>query len=378
MNELLSGIYIHIPFCKQACHYCDFHFTTSTKYKSELVQSIIKEVELQHDFLPSKNIDTIYFGGGTPSLLSTLEIEKIIHSIGTTFNINTDIEITLEANPDDLTEEKIKELAIAGINRLSIGTQTFNKDLLKFLNRAHNEKEAIDSIELALKHFDNISVDLIYGIHDQSLETFREDINILTSLSPQHVSAYALTIEGNNAFARWKEKGTLKPEDDDLAISHFQLLIDELSSKGYDQYEISNFSKPNYESKHNTSYWFGKSYLGLGPSAHSFNGSFRQYNIAHNMKYIDSIQHNNVPFEKDTLNNNDRVNEYIMTRLRTKWGVNLKELKDLFFHEMSSEQNRIIDSYCSSNQLYLKKQKLTLTENGKLIADQIASDLFIL
>ena len=374
----MSGIYFHIPFCKQACHYCDFHFSTSDKYKEKMVASLIQEIELQHDYLSDKRISTIYFGGGTPSILSAKEIEDLINTIAKHFDLSADAEISLEANPDDLSEEKTAAFSNVGINRLSIGTQTFDEQLLTFLNRAHNSTEALKSIEFAKKHFQNISIDLIYGIHNQSMEIFENDLRQLLQFEPEHISAYSLTIEGNNAFAKWKAKGILKEEDDELAITHFQHLLSRLEKAGYEQYEISNFCKPGKESKHNSSYWFGVPYLGIGPSAHSFNGIDRQFNVAHNMKYMTAIENGKLNVEVDKLSQTDRVNEYIMTRLRTKWGCDITELKNKVGHTLSNEQKQTISTYCTSNELSLNNNILTLTSSGKLIADKIASDLFIL
>ena len=343
-----------------------------------MIQAIQTEITLQKIHKTEESIDTIYFGGGTPSLLTKQELESILNIINKHFKVNSNIEITLEANPDDLTLEKIIELKEAGINRLSIGTQTFDNELLKFLNRAHNNSEAVRSIENALLHFNNISVDLIYGIHKQSDKVFEHDLNQLIKLNPQHISAYSLTIEGNNVFSRWRDQGKLKDTDDELSVSHFEQLTSGLFKAGYEQYEISNFSLPGFESKHNSSYWFGKPYIGLGPSAHSFDGKNRFSNISNNIKYMASIEKGIIPSELDLLSEKDKINEFIMTRLRTKWGVNLIELQSLYNYSPNKEQNQTLDSYFSSNHLSLKNQTITLTESGKLIADQIASDLFLL
>ena len=343
-----------------------------------MIQAIHTEILIQKDLFPDTTINTIYFGGGTPSLLSRQDLDAFLNSLNKNFKLNSDIEITLEANPDDLTLEKIIELKKAGINRLSIGTQTFDNELLKFLNRAHNNNEAVKSIENALLHFNNISVDLIYGIHKQSDKVFEHDLNQLIKLKPQHISAYSLTIEGNNAFSRWRDQGKLEDTDDELSVSHFKQLTAGLSKAGYGQYEISNFSLPGYESKHNSSYWFGKPYLGLGPSAHSFNGTNRLSNIPNNAKYVAAIEEGIIPFHLDILSEKDKINEFIMTRLRTKWGIDLEELRTRYNYSPNEEQNAILDSYYSSNHLSLNDQTITLTESGKLIADQIASDLFLL
>lgn len=337
----------------------------------------MREIELRENEVLNEPIDTIYFGGGTPSLLKPNTIATLIESISDINPLSKNVEITLEANPDDLTENNLVDFKLAGINRLSVGTQSFDEKTLLFLNRAHNAAEANKSLALAKKHFSNLSIDLIYGIETQTNGIFEKDLATLLDFDPEHISAYSLTIEGNNAFAKWVEQGKMNDVDDQLAIKHFKHLVSTLTHKAYQHYEISNFSKPGFESKHNTSYWFGKTYLGIGPSAHSFNGSERSWNIANNSKYISAIKNNELPRSSEKLSQIDHVNEYIMTRLRTIWGCDFNELKERHGFDLTEEQSTIIDEYVKEKKTTLSNHILTLTETGKLIADKIASDLFI-
>lgn len=375
----MSGIYFHIPFCKQACHYCDFHFTTSDNYLDKMVASMEAEVLIRKDYLPKEtSVKSIYFGGGTPSVLNPKQLAALLDLVHKQFLVDENVEITLEANPDDLNNEKISALKKLGINRLSIGTQSFDDTTLKFLNRAHNSKEAIQSLEIASSIFDNLSIDLIYGIHTQSDEVFKKDLHQLLSFDPAHISAYSLTIEGNNAFSRWVEKGKLEDVEDEKSIRHFEVLMNSLEQMKYDHYEISNFSKPNFHSRHNSSYWFGTPYLGIGPSAHSFNGVSRQANISHNIKYMESIENAELNQIDEKLSKLDHINEYLMTRLRTKWGCDLKELKERYQYDLLEQQRTTINSYLLSNDIKISNDVLLLEKKGKILADQISSDLFLL
>ena len=340
-------------------------------------KALLNEIQLRSKELLNEPISTIYFGGGTPSILKPSAIDAFINAISSISPLQSNVEITLEANPDDLTENKLIELKQAGINRLSIGTQSFDEKTLKFLNRAHSAVEAQKSLTLAKKHFSNLSIDLIYGIETQTDGVFEEDLASLLSFEPEHISAYSLTIEGNNAFAKWVEQGKMNDVDDELAIKHFKLLVSKLTEKGYQHYEISNFSKKGFESKHNTSYWFGNPYIGIGPSAHSFNGIERSWNVANNAKYIRAIENNELPSASEILSQFDHVNEYIMTRLRTVWGCDFNELKRLYDFDTTEDQLATIHQYIKERKASLSNGVLTLTETGKLIADKIASDLFI-
>ena len=372
----MSGIYIHIPFCKQACHYCDFHFSTSLKKKSELVSALQNELVLRKNELPNEPIKTIYFGGGTPSLLNLEELTAIFKTIYTEFTIAENPEITLEANPDDLSEEKINELANSKINRLSIGVQSFFEEDLKLMNRAHNAEEALNSIKLARSKFDNISVDLIYGIPGMSNERWQKNIQILLDLDIPHISSYSLTVEPNTALQKFIEKGKIKPVDDAVAAQHFETLRTVLKNAGFEHYEFSNYGKPGYFSQNNTAYWLGKPYLGIGPSAHSYDGNSRKWNIANNTLYIKAIERSELPLEVEELSITDRYNEYIMTRLRTYFGVDLVEVESKFgkeYLEYLKEQSVVL---FEKEFLRIENNVMHITEKGTFLSDGIAADLF--
>jgi oxygen-independent coproporphyrinogen III oxidase len=369
----MPGIYIHIPFCKQACHYCDFHFSTSLKNKEDFLLALKKEILLQKDYLspaaPSSKpvIQSIYFGGGTPSLLSEKDILGIFDTLNLYFAIEKNAEITLEANPDDLTEEKIRELKNTPVNRLSIGIQSFSDTELKLLNRAHNSSEAVASVRYAQKAgFDNITIDLIYGIQTLTNEQWEKNLDTAFSLEVPHISAYCLTVEPKTALSAFIKKGKLKNVDEEKS-----------ERNNFIQYEISNFCKVNYYSRHNSSYWKNEPYLGLGPSAHSYNGSSRQWNIANNNIYIKSLENNELTFEKEVLTKEIKHNEYILTSLRTTWGCDTAYVKKGFGEEYLRHLLKRAEPYISQNCLSENGGILTLTNSGKFIADRIASDLFI-
>ena len=372
----MSGIYIHIPFCKQACHYCDFHFSTSLKKKDDLLNALVKELELRKDEFKNQTVETIYFGGGTPSLLTKDEIELIINSVYKNYKVVENPEITLEANPDDLSKEQISSLANTEINRLSIGIQSFFEDDLKLMNRAHNAKEAKQCLEEATKHFQNISVDLIYGIPGLSNERWIENIETVLSYNIPHISSYALTVEPKTALETFIKKGVIKNVDDDLAQEQFHILIEKLEAAGFVHYELSNFGKPEYFSKNNSAYWLGKPYLGIGPSAHSFNGNERGWNVRNNSKYIKSLEQNIVPIETETLSITDKYNEYVMTGLRTVWGVSLEKVEQDFGHQYKNYLLEQSQKHINEHLLYLDNNKLLVTKKGKFLSDGIASDLF--
>lgn len=374
----MSGIYIHIPFCKQACHYCDFHFSTSLKKKGKMISSLIKEIEFRKNELNKSVIETIYFGGGTPSVLSTEEIQTIIDAVYNNHTVVDNPEITLEANPDDLSEEKIIELSKTPINRLSIGIQSFFEKDLKLMNRAHNSKEAKKCLEIATQYFRNISVDLIYGIPDCSNQEWKANIQTALSFGIPHISSYALTVEPKTPLASFIDNGTIKNVDDDKAQEQFLILIEELEKVNFVHYETSNFGKLGFFSKNNSSYWLGKSYLGIGPSAHSFDGNQRSWNVRNNSKYIKSIQQNVLPIEREVLSPRDRYNEYIMTGLRTVWGVSLKKVKDEFGGKFVEYLENQCVKFVEQELLYFEKGILRTTKKGKFLSDGIASDLFML
>ena len=372
----MSGIYIHIPFCKQACHYCDFHFSTSLKKKDDLLNALVKELELRKDEFKNQTVETIYFGGGTPSLLTKDEIELIINSVYKNYKVIENPEITLEANPDDLSKEQINSLASTEINRLSIGIQSFFEDDLKLMNRAHNAKEAKQCLDEATKHFQNISVDLIYGIPGLSNERWIENIETVLSYNIPHISSYALTVEPKTALETFIKKGVIKNVDDDLAQEQFHILIEKLEAAGFVHYELSNFGKPEYFSKNNSAYWLGKPYLGIGPSAHSFNGNERGWNVRNNSKYIKSLEQNIVPIETETLSITDKYNEYVMTGLRTVWGVSLEKVEQDFGQQYKNYLLEHSQKHINEHLLYLDNNKLLVTKKGKFLSDGIASDLF--
>lgn len=375
----MSGLYIHIPFCKQACHYCDFHFSTNLQTKQPLIEAICKEIRLQKDYLGDKaTLQTIYFGGGTPSLLSESELDSIFQTIHTHFTVAPQAEITLEANPDDLTAEKLRLLRQSPVNRLSIGIQSFYEPHLRYMNRAHQAQEAIDSIKQAQDAgFSNISIDLIYGIPHPDHSIWENDLRTAINLQIQHISAYCLTIEPGTAFGNWLQKGKIKQVEEEFSIEQFSMLIHTLAAAGFEQYEISNFALPDYYSKHNSNYWKKQKYLGIGPSAHSYNGKTRQYNVANNTKYIKSIESATIPATVEVLSVPDQVNEYILTSLRTKWGCNLKEIKLLYDIDLKEKNEHYISTLLKRKLVTLEDHILKLTPSGKLLADQIASDLFI-
>ncbi|SKB40733.1 radical SAM family heme chaperone HemW [Maribacter arcticus] len=373
----MSGIYIHIPFCKQACHYCDFHFSTSMGKKDAMVNAICKELELRKSEFEDETVATIYFGGGTPSVLQSDEIELILNSVRTNYTIIDNPEITLEANPDDLSEEKIVHLAASSINRLSIGIQSFFEEDLKLMNRAHNAAEAEKSLQLARQHFDNISIDLIYGMPNMSLARWKENIDKALGYGIPHISSYALTVEPKTALAKFVEKGLVSPASDEEAQEHFNLLNETLLDAGFDCYEISNFGKPGYYSKNNSAYWQQKKYIGIGPSAHSFDGVRRGWNINNNPKYIKSIEKDILPMEVEVLSATDKYNEYIMTGLRTIWGVSLSRIATEFGPKFKEYALLQADKFIEEHLLYLDDETLKTTKKGMFLADGIAADLFM-
>ena len=374
----MSGIYIHIPFCKQACHYCDFHFSTSLKKKEEMVLAIAKEIAIRKNEVDNVIIETIYFGGGTPSVLTIDDIKLLIDTVYKNYKVVANPEITIEANPDDLDNEAIVQLANSAINRLSIGIQSFFEDDLKMMNRAHNAEEAKKCLESATKYFDNISLDLIYGIPDMSNEKWKQNIETALSFGIPHISSYALTVEPKTALDKFIKKGTIKQPDDEVAQEHFHILVDALEKNGFLHYELSNFGKPDYFSKNNSAYWLGKKYIGVGPSAHSYDGKNRSWNISNNTLYIKSIQEGKLPSETETLTKKDRYNEYIMTGLRTIWGVSLERIEKEFGTEYLEYLNQQSQKFIMDKLLIVDNTILKPTKKGKFLCDGIASDLFLL
>jgi oxygen-independent coproporphyrinogen III oxidase len=373
----MAGIYIHIPFCKQACHYCNFHFSTSMKLKNDFLPALLKEMTLRRDYLKGEKVNTVYFGGGTPSLLSAAQLGAIIRELHKQFSIAAEAEITFEANPDDINASRLTAWKIFGINRLSIGIQSFYKEDLAWMNRAHNEIQAIECIKVAQDAgFDNMSVDLIYGTPTLSDEHWINNLTTAVSLNIPHLSCYALTVEPGTALDSMTKKKKVSPVSSDDQARQFSLMTQFLASKGYEHYEISNFALPGKKSRHNSSYWSGEKYLGLGPSAHSFDGSSRQWNVANNALYIKSLASEKVPFEQEFLTQTQRFNEYVMTSLRTMEGTDVIYVKEKFGAEAAAELIKNSLKYIEKHLLKNEKDRLILMEDGKLFADGIAADLF--
>ncbi|WP_456312805.1 radical SAM family heme chaperone HemW [Pseudomonas shirazensis] len=381
----MSGIYIHIPFCKQACHYCDFHFSTSMKKKDEMVLALAKEIGMRKneftllDSARSDNeIETIYFGGGTPSVLTNEEINFLIAEVYKNYNVSENPEITLEANPDDLSAERIFELSKSPINRLSIGIQSFYEEDLKMMNRAHNSAEAIKCLQEATKYFDNISLDLIYGIPGLTDEMWKKNIKTALSFGIPHISSYALTVEPKTALRKLIDTGKIAEPQDEVASNHFMILVETLQENGFIHYELSNFGKENYFSKNNSAYWLGKKYIGIGPSAHSYDGEKRGWNVANNSLYLKSIQNDELPIETEILTISDRYNEYIMTGLRTIWGVSLERIETEFGLVYLDYLKKNAQKFLNDDLLSIENNILKPTAKGKFLTDGIASDLFYL
>ena len=373
----MAGIYIHIPFCRQACHYCNFHFTTSLTRKNELIAALLKELDLRQNYLQNEAVETIYLGGGTPSLLEVSDLEKLLGSIWKNFSTSPSTEITLEANPDDISEEKIREWLDTGINRLSIGVQSFFEEDLLWMNRAHNAKQAKDNLELACRHFKNITVDLIYGTPMLTDDKWEKNVEKILSFDIPHISCYALTVESKTALQKMIKLGKTEDVNPDKQSDQFLLLMRWLKDAGYEHYEISNFAKPGFRSRHNTSYWQGKKYLGIGPSAHSFDGVSRQWNISNNNTYIDSLKTNSLPFEKEILTAAQQLNEYIMTSLRTIEGIDVRVVEKKFGKKEKERLLQSVKKYLENKKVVVSEAgNLVLTNEGKLLADGIASDLF--
>jgi putative oxygen-independent coproporphyrinogen III oxidase len=372
----LAGIYIHIPFCKQHCSYCDFHFSTSLKHKPDLINALIKEVESRKNQLTSQ-INTIYFGGGTPSLLNVDDLKRIVDSVYKNYNVSDNIEFTLECNPDDLTKEKLKELKVSGVNRLSIGVQSFNNKELKFFNRAHDSLEAESCIKRSQDSgFENITIDLIYGSPVLTNEIWGDNLQKVKEFSVPHLSAYGLTVEPKTILDFQIKKGQSPKLDDDKMIEQFKVLVQKMKECELVQYEVSNFGKEGFFSQHNSNYWKGEEYLGFGPSAHSYIGEKRFWNVSNNIKYIKALNSNQEYFEEELISKKTAYNEYVLTRLRTIWGVETNYIRTNFDEEINQHFQKEIKTYLNSSYLQQINNKITLTDSGVLIADKITSDLF--
>lgn len=374
----MAGIYIHIPFCKQACHYCNFHFSTSLKLKNDFLDALLKEITLRKDYADGEQINTIYFGGGTPSLLTREDLAAIMTQLTKNFPVNPSAEITLEANPDDITPATIESWKKEGINRLSIGVQSFFEQDLQWMNRAHSAGQAIDCIKFAQQAgITNISIDLIFGTPGLTDEHWLANLNTAVSSNIPHLSCYALTVEPGTALDHMTRKKKVANINSDDQARQFLIMTDFLQSKGYDHYEISNFALPGKKSLHNSSYWTGAKYIGLGPSAHSFNGQSRQWNVANNALYIQSLKKDELPFDIEQLTTKQQLNEYVMTSLRTMEGLDINYVEGRFGKEYAALLTKTVQPMIKKGWLTETNRNWILTREGKLFADGIASELFI-
>jgi len=374
----MAGIYIHYPFCKQACHYCNFHFSTQLKQQDKMLKSMLAELELQSSFL-KKPLESIYFGGGSPSLLSPKVIEQWLLKIDQLFEMQTPIEISLEINPDDASPTYLKTLKQVGVNRISLGIQSFQQKHLDVMNRLHNAAQA----ELALEHtaalFDNFSIDLIYGMPQSTLASWEEDIDRALQYKPMHLSAYALTEEPKTVLAHQVKTGEVILLEEELVKAQFDHLVQRLTQQGYNHYEVSNFGKPNYYAVNNSNYWKGKAYLGIGPGAHSFDGiNTRSWNVSNNPLYMKQIQEGLLPQESETLSQKDLFNEYIMTGLRTQWGVSLHAIKKRFGPHFAAYLEEQVTPQLVLQNVFWDGDILKISQHARFLSDGIASDLFLL
>ncbi|RBQ10322.1 radical SAM family heme chaperone HemW [Pedobacter miscanthi] len=373
----MSGIYIHIPFCKKACHYCDFYFSTSLKYADEMVDAICREITMKKDRITGQ-VGSIYFGGGTPSILSQAALQKIFDTINHTFSVDAGAEITIETNPDDLTSQKLKELKQLPVNRFSVGIQSFYDEDLIWMNRAHQAREAEDCIKRSQDAgFENLTLDLIYGYPLLTNQKWLNNIQKAIELEVPHISAYALTVEPKTALAHAIKNKKQSPVSDNQSAAQFVILMDKLVEAGFEHYEISNFAKPNHYAVHNTNYWKGVDYIGIGPSAHGFNGQNRYMNPANNALYIETLAQHKLPEIVEELSLNDRFNEYIMTSLRTMWGTDLQKINADFGKDFLEETKYNLKNFEDKDWLIIDEDKIRLSQNGKLFADHIASELFV-
>lgn len=374
----MAGIYVHIPFCRKACHYCDFHFSTSRDRQHEMIAAICRELVIQKEYLGQQPVHTLYFGGGTPSLLTTEELTALYHTVESHYALQSGAEVTLEANPDDLSESVLSTLRNAGINRLSIGIQSFNDPILESLNRSHNARQAIDAIRRSREAgFTNISIDLMYAIPGLSMDLWEETIGTALALAPDHISAYTLTVEPQTYFGHLASRGALTETDEETAAAQMERLVDLLATAGFEQYEVSNFARPGFESRHNRGYWEHQHYLGVGPGAHSYNGLTRQWNVRNNPLYIKAISEGRVPFESETLERADHINEYLLTSLRTARGCDLERLRLDFAFDLAANRKPYLERLHSLGLATLHESTLQLTRKGRLLADKIAADLFV-
>lgn len=374
----MAGIYVHIPFCRQACHYCDFHFSTNRDRQHEMVNAICHELVLQKEYLRQHPVHTLYFGGGTPSLLTDGELAALFDVVKSHYALLPGAEVTLEANPDDLSEAALFMLRDTGINRLSIGIQSFNDAILESLSRSHDARQAVNAIRGSREAgFPNISIDLMYAIPGLSMQEWERTVETAIALAPDHISAYTLTVEPRTYFGHLASRGALTETDEETAAAQMERLIDLLAAAGFEQYEVSNFARPGFESRHNRGYWNHQHYLGVGPGAHSYNGSTRQWNVRNNHIYIKAITEGRVPFESEILKRADHINEYLLTSLRTTSGCDLERLRSDFDFDLAADRTQYLQHLRSLGLATLHESILQLTRKGRLLADKIASDLFV-
>lgn len=373
----MSGCYIHIPFCSQKCSYCDFHFSTNHSYQDEMVEALCKELEIRSNDWKDEQFQTIYFGGGTPSILTSDQLKKLIDQVRSNYRVSEELEITLECNPDDCSLDHLRKWKDLGVNRLSIGIQSFNDHQLKWMNRSHRSADSLAAVRNAKEvGFDELSLDLMYGLPDMSLEEWKDQLDKIIALNPEHLSAYCLTVENKTALSKWVKEGKLVVSSNEEQSEQFELLVSTLKEAGYEQYEISNFARNGHYSKHNTSYWKGTKYVGIGPSAHGYDQEKRYWNQANNRTYLAELKKGILPQTIEVLSAFDRFNELVMIGLRTKWGISKEQL----FENISpdKEWHQIVTDYEDKNLLVQTQDFIVLTEDGRLLADAIASELFII
>lgn len=373
----MSGIYLHIPFCRKACHYCNFHFSTSKKYVQEVVDALTHELAIRQGEL-KQAVETIYFGGGTPSMLTSAQISVLIAAVYDNYNVLPEPEITIEVNPDDITQSYLAALKNAGVNRLSIGIQSFHNRELKLMNRAHDGKQALQSVVWAQEFFDNISIDLLYGTPHTTFSDWQENLATALVLNVPHISSYALTLEPKTALERFVAKGVVSLLDEAEVEAQFLYLLDTLTQKGYEHYELSSFGKPGYHSKNNTAYWKGKPYLGIGPSAHGFDGTHRYWNVSNNVRYVASVANHKLPQTIEKLSTVDRYNEAIMIGLRASWGVSLTQLEIQLGKRYRNHLQKEATRFIHEGLLHIEDDCLKATRKGAFVADGISADLFLI
>ena len=374
----MASIYLHIPFCKKLCNYCDFYHVISKDDNSAFIKALVREAELRKDYTGNEEITTIYFGGGTPSVLAVGELEEILTNLRKLFPVSSIPEVTIEINPDDITEQYMKDLKKTEINRISIGVQSWRDEDLKLLNRRHSGFQAMDGVSKTIKAgFENVTIDLIYGIPGMDITAWMSNLNTAFSLDIKHLSAYNLTVEPKTILSRMKEKGLVEEIGEEESISQFNVLIEKAETAGFVHYEISNFGKPGYFSVHNTNYWKQVAYLGLGPSAHSFNRYSRQWNVRDIKKYIKSVNDGKLSYEREELNTKTRFNEYIMTSLRTMWGIDLGYIEQVFEKEGYDYVVNLTKKFMDYGLMKQESNSMILTNQGKMISDNIISEFMM-